>query len=319
MALWGVIVSTVYHKRTVEEIIQACVQMGIRDQDIYLMKNNTIVRGEPVEESIIVPYKECVQIFDVNIHIVDHCNMNCELCCHFSQLVQGEVFVDFHSFCRDLDRLHELVPDIVQISLLGGEPLLHPDLIKFVDYTRKLYPYAKIMLVTNGLLLRQSSKEVLDCIKKNQILVSISLYPPMHHQLDTLLEYINDKGLDASISRVDRFFKKFSGTPRFDPKEMSAICGGYCMGLSNGKISRCVNALYMHYFNAKYGKTFPETCGYDIYDESRTALELIHLLEQPMDLCRYCVSKYTLIDTYEWKQITKKTKKEDILYQWECG
>lgn len=37
-----------------------------------------------------------------------------------------------------------------------------------------------------------------------------------------------------------------------------------------------------------------------------TPLELVHLLEQPMKLCSYCANVYTSVDTYEWKQISKK-------------
>ncbi len=286
--------------------------MGIEDEDILLVENDTIVAGKPMNGEITVPYKKCVQIYGLDIHLVDHCNLNCELCCHNSQLVEGEVLVDFDSYCKDLVRLHEIVPNIVQISLLGGEPLLHPDLIQFLDFTRKIYPYTRIAMVTNGILLRQSSQELLECFKRNKIDISISLYPPMHQQLDVLIQYARQQNICVSIHRVDRFFKKFCEEPKFDSEEMSSYCG-YCMGLRNGRISRCIDSLFTGYFNAKFGDILPETEGYDIYDKSLDSLELIHALEQPMALCAYCGSKYTLVDSYEWRQADKNVEKEDIL------
>lgn len=248
----GVVVTTAYHKRTVEDIIKACVKIGIRDEDIYLVKNKVLVTGSPDLEGLIVPYKKCIQIFNLNIHIVDHCNLKCELCCHNSQLVDGEVFVELEQYVKDLKRLHELIDDAKQICLVGGEPLLHPQLSEFIDATRKIYPYAQIVVVTNALLLRQSSPELLECLKKNQVSLDISLYPPMHRQLDKLLEYANSKGINVHINRVERFFKKFCDKPQFDAKEMSSYCG-YCMGLRNGKISRCIDSLFIEYFNKKFG------------------------------------------------------------------
>lgn len=311
----GVVITTEYHKHTVEEMIQACVQMGIRNEDIYVVPFDTLTRSneEISAEDLMIPYKESIQLYELNIHIVDHCNMNCELCCHNSQLVDGEVFADIDTYRRDLDRLHELIPQIRHISLLGGEPLLNPDISKYIEYARKIYPFAGISIVTNGILLRQMSQGLMDCLRKNNVDVSISLYPPMHKELDSLLCFIRENHMNAKINRVTGFFKKFCEKPVLDPKEMSSYCG-YCMGMRDGKISRCIDSLYTDYFNKHFGKILPENAGIDLYDKNLTGLELMHRLEQPMELCAYCATKYTLVDLFDWKQVTGQTSKEDILY-----
>lgn len=307
----GVIISTAYHKRTVEDMVRSCVGIGIKDEDIYLVRHNTLISGTEAGKEWIVPYKECVQVFDVNIHIVDHCNMKCELCSHNSQLVDGEVFADFNEFCRDLDRLCELVPNIQRITLLGGEPFLHPELDKFLDYSRKVYPYSEITLMTNGILLRKSSDTLLESLRKNKIVLVISLYPPMHEQMDDLVSYIRQNRIEASINRVRRFYKTFNENPVYNPKEMSACCG-YCHALRHGNIYRCVPAAFVGYFNQKYDTAFPDAEGIDIYDETLGPLELVQRLDQPLELCRYCGSKYAS-NTFKWKQFSANTKKEDIL------
>ena len=243
MVCWGgVIITTAYHKRTVQDMIETCIQLGIRDEDVYLIPNKTLVTGIPDDGNLLIPYQKCVQIFQLDIHIADHCNLNCELCCHNSQLVEGEVLVGYEEYQRDLRQLHKLVPDICNISVLGGEPLLHPDLIHLLQITREIYPYTNITMVTNGLLLGSSSPELIECLKRNDIGIAISLYPPMHHRLDEMLKFIKSTGIKASVKRVQKFFKKFSATPKFDPREMTALCG-YVMGLRNGRISRCVDSL----------------------------------------------------------------------------
>ena len=41
------------------------------------------------------------------VDIVDHCNLNCKCCGHFSPLAP-KGFLDINTFERDLKRLHEL-------------------------------------------------------------------------------------------------------------------------------------------------------------------------------------------------------------------
>lgn len=42
------------------------------------------------------------------VDIVDHCNLNCKCCGHFSPLAP-KGFLDINTFERDLKRLHELL------------------------------------------------------------------------------------------------------------------------------------------------------------------------------------------------------------------
>lgn len=59
---------------------------------------------------------------------------------------------------------------------MGGEPLLHPEVEKFLVEARKLFPKSEIQLVTNGLLLKKRKEELLDTINDNNIRVCVSNY-----------------------------------------------------------------------------------------------------------------------------------------------
>ena len=59
-------------------------------------------------------------------HIVDHCNLNCAGCSHFSPLARPWI-EDFETFKLDFKQLYNITKgDIHTIRLMGGEPLLHP-------------------------------------------------------------------------------------------------------------------------------------------------------------------------------------------------
>lgn len=71
------------------------------------------------------------------VDIVDHCNLNCKSCGHFSPLAPHS-FLDIETLESDLKRLSELLRGNIHcFELMGGEVLLHPQLYDFINITAK--------------------------------------------------------------------------------------------------------------------------------------------------------------------------------------
>lgn len=87
----------------------------------------------------------------IGIPIVEHCNLNCKGCLHFCNLNQEEFYYDCNEFECDVMRISELFDDIEVLRLYGGEPLLHPKIIKLLEIARRYLKKAKIEILTNGL------------------------------------------------------------------------------------------------------------------------------------------------------------------------
>ena len=87
------------------------------------------------------------------MHVTEHCNLNCKYCNHFSPLAPEE-YLSLEEYERDLARLAFLFDgEMQQIKLLGGEPLLHPHIKDFLTLTRQYFPNGIIKILTNGTLL----------------------------------------------------------------------------------------------------------------------------------------------------------------------
>jgi uncharacterized radical SAM superfamily Fe-S cluster-containing enzyme len=84
------------------------------------------------------------------VEVTSNCNLRCPMC--FAESGPGGKHVDFATYVRMVDRYVALegVADILQIS--GGEPTLHPDLVRMVRYAYE-QPIAAVMLNTNGIRL----------------------------------------------------------------------------------------------------------------------------------------------------------------------
>ena len=88
----------------------------------------------------------------VKYQVVDHCNLNCAWCDHLAP-VKATWAVDVQRFTDDLRRLNALWP-VRDLTIYGGEPLLHPRLPALVLAARLACPQASLCVETNGLLLR---------------------------------------------------------------------------------------------------------------------------------------------------------------------
>jgi 7,8-dihydro-6-hydroxymethylpterin dimethyltransferase len=84
------------------------------------------------------------------IEVTSGCNLECPMC--FAESGPGGKTIDFATFQRMVDRYVHLegVADVLQLS--GGEPTLHPELVRMVRYAYE-QPIQAVMINTNGIRL----------------------------------------------------------------------------------------------------------------------------------------------------------------------
>ncbi|HAN97300.1 MAG TPA: radical SAM protein [Planctomycetaceae bacterium] len=91
------------------------------------------------------------------IELTDSCNLSCPMC--FASSLPGGKHRSLDEILRCLDRLVEAEgrPEVVQLS--GGEPTLHPDLLRIVDEAYRR-PIDYVLINTNGLRLASDGELV---------------------------------------------------------------------------------------------------------------------------------------------------------------
>jgi uncharacterized radical SAM superfamily Fe-S cluster-containing enzyme len=84
------------------------------------------------------------------VEVTSSCNLKCPMC--FAESGPGGEFIDFATYKRMVDRYVELegIADVFQIS--GGEPTLHPEIVRMVRYAYE-QPIQVVMINTNGIRL----------------------------------------------------------------------------------------------------------------------------------------------------------------------
>ena len=296
-----------------QDFLSRFFSIGISLEKIYIVN----LEGEfNTPESIIdalIPYYSCRKLPYLEFHIADHCNLNCANCEHYSGLVTHPVFPDFDKFSQDFNRLKYFFDDIAIIRILGGEPLLNPDIENYIKLANSVYPNAMIHIVTNALLLTKMPDSFFESLQQCQegSGIWVSLYPVMESKIEDLKNFLNKKGVAFGISEPNTTFRKQQKLERSDDETLtqkySTCFQKGCVNLYGGKIAACFLPFTTKYFNAYFEKNLPEDGAIDLYEKGLTTEIIRQRLSKPFERCRYCAEP---VD-YPWHIIHNPSTLED--------
>jgi hypothetical protein len=237
----------------------------------------------------------------VEYHLVEHCNLSCQRCGHFSPLAKP-AFSDPEAFARDLRQLATHFSTIKEIRLLGGEPLLHPTPEAFVDIAHEISPNSDLRIVTNGTLLKSMRDSFWEACRRADVTLDFSMYPIMEKGRTQLEELCAREHVKINVNRYTTFLAGINPRGDSDPDKSMKYCRKqfYCPFLSNSRLYVCGLPATVHYFNDKFNRTIPDDPGIDIFDPALDGHRILQLLETPVETCRFCSCLY---EAHPWKSI----------------
>jgi hypothetical protein len=233
----------------------------------------------------------------VETHLVDQCNMNCLGCSHFSPLAEPW-FADLDTFRHDLEALARLFRGVRVIRLMGGEPLLHKEADQFLACARRVFPRARIQLVTNGILLADMPERFWTACRENRIFLKLTVYPPMKAHAETCVALCRKHDIRLVMTQTEHFCIWLNPDGDSSPVESFRRCRRalYCPILKDGRLYVCATAAYIGLFNRGFGLNLPQMEGFALNAEGLTGKRLLRALDNPVELCRWCaMEKGTMV------------------------
>ena len=272
------------------------------NEEICLEGQNAHIIWLDVLRKPILPYLQVI--------LIKTCNLNCKGCTHFANLFNKQIDNDntysIQKLKEDLRSISEKTK-IFRLRLLGGEPLLYPELKEAVVYARKYFPDADIRVVTNGLLLMKASEDLFQCLKHYHIGFDISLYQPtmkIRQELENILQKksvnYHFEGMENTGGGIKRFEKNIRTEGVNDPERaMSACHGKQCLTLLHGKLYKCpFEALSYKFYDFYHRDTDFRKDGYDIGKDAINWTDFLDkVYMQPVEACKYCSEK---IEYFDW-------------------
>ena len=118
--------------------------------------------------------------------ITDDCNLSCDYC---NEYIHGAPPIPLVTLRQRVDQLNAL--GVLVYDLLGGEPMLHPDLVPLIRYMKARGQHRNIVvLITNGFLLTPKKVAALNDAGLDMMQISVDSIVPTgssHKALKTVL------------------------------------------------------------------------------------------------------------------------------------
>ncbi len=286
-------ISAEYTNKTINQMVEELLFWGVEANDIHILSKE----GERTLDEY-VSYLEYMEF-----HITDHCNLNCAGCSHFSSLCREEKYIDFRDWKQDIKALKKVVKNIDLIRILGGEPLLHKDLVLFIRELKQIYPNSKIAVTTNGILVPKMDEILIEELKGDNVVLEITLYKPMIDRIEVLSQFLKERGVKFQVLMhgASEFHKVLVKEPRLSSEEARKKCPTNCRELYKGRMFPCPMAAFVFYYNRYYAGTYPEEKGLDIYKENISICDLKQYLNSPFELCKYCALPLEEDKDFPWE------------------
>lgn len=239
-------------------------------------------------------YKSVYDGFAISIHIVDHCDLNCMNCSHFSSIAVPW-FISEKLWTEQLQLLNKKLNNkLSHLIILGGEPFLHPNIKNLLLIAQKIFSNTMISILTNGKIISQWNK--IDWNKFNQnlsdnISITISKYPTINYS--TLQN--NSRILNYHIRNdFDKTTINKNGTEDINNFYKCNRDNKYYFTLKDYKIYYCPFAAYINNYNQYFGQSIPIDFT-DFLDLNTLTLEKLETFANtPKNICKYCKSAETV-------------------------
>lgn len=277
--------------------------------------------GYCIDDNNELAYKPAKKIQNLDIFILNYCNLNCFSCSSFCPVVTEKEILSVDEIVKELKVVQRFRDDIKTLTILGGETMLHPNLPEILTITRKMFPNNEIHIITNGTLYENLFK-IRDSIIKNNILCNVFLYPVDNSEqiiknFKNIIPTFNLKFLDYRNLGFtsDHLSEKVHNETE---KILQCIKRHYCTRLEGNRIYICHYMAYLKILKHTFGdkiKINNDDCFLEITDTT-TIDDIYNFITYHIpNICYHCLDVLQE-DTKEhfkyWKTVPWKKSNKDL-------
>jgi len=236
----------------------------------------------------------------IEYEIVDHCNLRCQNCTKFSYLKEKRN-LSLSQIKQDFIKINDRFK-LDEFTILGGEPLLHPEIIGIILAAKKIFTDTKLKIISNGTTFLKKSPLFYNILASSKILIEISKY-------DLKLDYNKMKDLSRSLGINFRFIDKpvftefVNNEGTSNPQNSFKACRDsfFCPNFRDEMLYTCGFAYSSKFLsNNNYISKKALDLGISIYASNN---EILSYLNRPVSTCSFCKAEDNI--QKPWKLLPK--------------
>jgi organic radical activating enzyme len=180
----------------------------------------------------------------VEVNAVWHCNISCQSCSHGSPQMPRDRYANPAKVTEDLRALSNWMR-VEHVRVLGGEPLLHPDIVSLIMAVRSAGITDRVRVLTNGLRLHDQAPAFWSALDE----VHVSVYPNTARQIAAHRELTERLAAESGTTLLFKYFDHFRVSFRPDNHDdkltqliydTCQIANNWrCLTLEDGMLYRC--------------------------------------------------------------------------------
>lgn len=186
----------------------------------------------------------------MEIMVTNSCNLHCDGCGNYSNLGLKEQ-IDATDYA-EIIRLWSKRVSPATFRILGGEPMVHPELPKIIEAAAKAWPDNERILVTNGLLAHKHP-EIPELLRRTKTGLHVSFHsndPKYLEKMKPALKLLKkwaDDGVWVTWSDQREFLRRYRGLgktmlPYADGNPAASYAGcpaKKCISIAKGRLWKC--------------------------------------------------------------------------------
>lgn len=227
--------------------------------------------------------------------VTDYCNLNCKGCTHYAPLAPRE-FADFDTLRASVRHLGRVTGGKVPNAyLIGGEPLLYPQLTDAMKALRESFPKSKLYIFTNGLALPKMNEEFWQLARELDFIIALTRYP-IQFDYDAVERLIADHGVECRVfgdRSLANSFYRFGLDPKGgqNPRIAHFKCANFgCLSVIGDRLYPCSISGCVGHLNKACGTDYRHLPGDWLDVPKITGIRQIKALrDKPVPFCRHCI------------------------------
>ncbi|MBF0445501.1 MAG: 4Fe-4S cluster-binding domain-containing protein [Magnetococcales bacterium] len=178
----------------------------------------------------------------VDVIITERCSLRCQDCSNLMQYYETPKDCDINEVNLAIEGLCEVVDDINEFRIIGGEPFLNKNMWQVCNALAKQPKVRKVIIYTNGAIVPKG--ENLACLKDDKILVLVTDYGPLTRKTATVIEIFKANGIAHYVQPAQNWTQcsnlvKHNRTVKEQTAVFTRCCAKNLFTLSAGKFFRC--------------------------------------------------------------------------------
>lgn len=153
-------------------------------------------------------HEKKVILCQVGTSLTTCCTLQCKNCAMFTGRGKIQKTYTLDELKQDADVFFSVVDKVLSFQIIGGEPFVHPELGKYIQYLSEKYSekIGHIFILTNGTIL--PNDELLTIMSENNVVIKVSdysLHINYEGKLEKFIEKLNEYEIKYFIYRENKW------------------------------------------------------------------------------------------------------------------